>query len=61
MVSIGCHYRIEGASSGANTALSLASKGWGVSLLLAEVVELQRYFGRLREVVVADQELVVAF
>jgi len=39
----------------------LPVKGWGVSLLLAEVVELQRYFGRLREVVVADQELVVAF
>jgi hypothetical protein len=31
-----------------NVILSLASKGWGVSLLLAEVV-------------VADQELVVAF
>ena len=44
-----------------NAILSLASKGWGVSLLLAEVVELQRYFGRLREVVVADQELGVAF
>ena len=44
-----------------NVILSLASKGWGVSLLQAEVVELQWCFGRLREVVVADQELVVAF
>jgi len=44
-----------------NAILSLACKGWGVSLLQAEVVEPQRYFCRLREVVVADQELVVAF
>ena len=39
-----------------NAILSLASKGWGVSLLQVEVVERQP-----REVVVADQELVVAF
>ena len=38
-----------------NAILSLASKGWGVSLLQVEVVERQP-----REVV-ADQELVVAF
>ena len=32
-----------------------------VSLLLAEAVGLQRCFGRLREAVVADRELVVVF
>ena len=49
------------AYSGANTALSLASKGCGRLILRAEVVGLQRCFGKLSEAFVADRELVVVF